>query len=99
MSDNALHLMSERGSPIVLFSIFKACRISNESQIVWPQMSGSIVKRVCGLSEISVPRNVRIDCKKGMTNMHIANIHWNHNFWDTYCKLLISCEGPSQIIF
>ncbi len=69
MSDNALHLMSERGSPIVLFSIFKACRISNESQIVWPQMSGSIVKRVCGLFESSVPRNIGIDCKKGMTNM------------------------------
>ncbi len=64
MLDNALHLVSERGSPIVLFSILKACRVSNESEIVCPLMSGSIVKRVCGVSEISVPHNIGMHCQK-----------------------------------
>ncbi len=64
MLGNALHLVSERGSPIVLFSILKACRVSNESQIACPLLSGSIVKRVCGLSEIRVVRNIGIHCRK-----------------------------------
>jgi hypothetical protein len=47
-----------------LFSILKACRVSNESEIVCPLMSGSIVKRVCGVSEISVPHNIGMHCQK-----------------------------------
>jgi hypothetical protein len=47
-----------------LFSILKACRVSVESKIVCPLTLRSIVERVCGLSEISVPHNIGILCKK-----------------------------------
>ncbi len=69
MLDNALHLVSGRGSPIVLFFILKACRVYNESEIVGPLMCGFIVKRVSGLSEISVPHNMGIHCRKWKTNI------------------------------